>query len=38
MRVVSEPDLYRPIKRADDAQANPLRDWVVREVLPAIRN
>jgi len=35
--LISEPGLYRLIMRSDRPIARPFQDWVVREVLPAIR-
>lgn len=35
--LVSESGLYDLVLRSDKKQAEPLRDWVTRDVLPAIR-
>ena len=35
--LVSESGLYTLIFRSDKAAAEPFRDWIAREVLPAIR-
>jgi prophage antirepressor-like protein len=35
--LVTEPGLYRLIMRSDKVAAEPFRQWVTREVLPAIR-
>lgn len=37
LRTVSEPGLFRLVMRSDKPIARPFQDWVVREVLPAIR-
>ncbi|WP_170149512.1 BRO-N domain-containing protein [Rhodoplanes roseus] len=37
VHVLSEPGLFRLVMRSDKPIARPFQDWVVREVLPAIR-
>jgi prophage antirepressor-like protein len=37
MWVVAESGLYKMTLRSDKAAAEPFRDWIAREVLPAIR-
>jgi prophage antirepressor-like protein len=37
MNAVSESGLYRLIMRSDKPEARQFQDWVIREVLPAIR-
>ena len=38
LTLLSESGLYKFIMRSDKPEARPFQDWVIREVLSAIRN